>query len=251
MKILRKLLVVFAVLTIVFSSVSVSAASTQFPPKGLGKLHTYTVWDRIRWGSVCRDLINFTKEQDALSDSYGIVTYGGYFAGALTSTFGKVGDMMLVVQEGGIVYPVIMADTKNQGDIGCTPWGHQNGNCIVEFEILSSCRKSLYGTSGGYISDKLAKSVYKVINLGSVYDSTYYFWNPRQACIDNGLVGYELLTNPYGGIIIEDTPHVVFNQEEVPRLCYISPSKEPFSLSNYFLTSKQPKFAAQRFGAAS
>lgn len=170
---------------------------------GYGTLHTYTVWDKIRWGGNCRKLINFAKEQNAISDSYGIVTYGDYFCGALTSTFGKVGDMMLVVEEGNIVYPVIMADTKNQSNRGCNAWGHQYGKCVVEFEILSSCRKSLYGASGGYVSDALAKPIVKVINLGSVWDSTYYLWNPKQACLDNGLEGYTLLTNPYGGEVVK------------------------------------------------
>jgi hypothetical protein len=190
-------------LALMFGTVG-HAATIQFPPKGLGTMHTYTVWDEIKWGGDCRKLINFTKANNALSDSYGIVTYGRYFAGALTTTFGRVGDMMLVVQEDGIIYPVIMADTKNQGNRGCTIWGHQYGKCIVEFEILSSCRNSLYKGSGGYISNMINKPIYKVINLGSVYDSTYYFYNPEQACIDNGLIGYTLLVNPYGGIVVGD-----------------------------------------------
>lgn len=234
MKKIRNLFVVFAVLAILLSNISASAASTQFPPSGLGTLHTYTVWDKIRWGGDCRKLINFTKDNNALSDSYGIVTYGSYFAGAMTSTFGKVGDMMLVVQDNGTVYPVIMADTKNQGDRGCTAWGHQYGKCIVEFEILSSCRKSLYGTSGGYISEQLANPVYKVINLGSVYDSTYYFWSPKQACIDNGLIGYTLLTNPYGGIVIDNPPPVA--SEPVVKLSksyYQIPVAETFRALGY------------------
>ena len=237
---IRKLFAVFAVLAIVFSNISVSAASIQFPPKGLGTLHTYTVWDKIRWGGDCRKLINFAKENNALSDSYGIVTYGSYFAGALTSTFGKVGDMMLVVQEDGTVYPVIMADTKSQRDKGCTAWGHQYGKCMVEFEILSSCRKSLYGTSGGYISEQLAKPIYKVINLGSVYDSTYYFWNPNQACIDNDLVGYTLLTNPYEGTVVENPPPTYALSINDLRLQYLTPNILNFKHAN-------PKIASYCF----
>ena len=171
-----------------FYNVFASADRLQFPPENLGTLHTYTVWDKIRWGGDCRKLINYANDMDAISDSYGIVTYGKYFAGALTSTFGDVGDMLLVVQKHGIVYPVIIADIKNQNDYGCTVWGHQYGKCIVEFEILSSCRKSLYGESGGFISSQLANPIYKTINIGSVYD--------------NGLSGYLLLTNPYGGITV-------------------------------------------------
>ena len=195
--------------TIIMSSTVV--AETPTPSKtinipkgyGYGTLHTYTEWDTIRWGFNCLKLKNFAKEHNAISDSYGIVTYGSYFCGALTTTFGKVGDMMLVVEEGNVVYPVIMADAKSQSNIGCNAWGHHYGKCVVEFEILSSCRQSLYKGSGGYISDVLAKPIVKVINLGSVWDSTYYLWNPKQACLDNGLEGYTLLTNPYGGEVVK------------------------------------------------
>ena len=181
--------------------VNIPEAKTLFPPSGLGSLHTYTIWDHINWGAGCRTLLNFAKERNSISDSYGIVTYGSYFAGATTTTLGTVGDMLLVVETDGYIYPVIIADTKNQHDYGCTSWGHQNGKCMVEFEILSSCRKSLYGSSGGYISEVINKPIYKVINLGSVYGEAYYYYtNPRQACIDNGLSGYTLLVNPYGGI---------------------------------------------------
>ena len=210
MRINKRLIMLIATLLVLVVTGTVGARAaeaakvTEVPQGyGYGTLHTYTVWDKIRWGGDCRKLINFAKEQNAISDSYGIVTYGSYFCGALTSTFGNVGDMMLVVEEGNIVYPVIMADTKNQSNKGCNAWGHQYGKCVVEFEILSSCRRSLYGTSGGYVSEVLAKPIVKVINLGSVWDSTDYLWNPKQACLDNGLDGYTLLTNPYGGEVVK------------------------------------------------
>lgn len=213
MRIYKKLVVATLIIaTVICSIIPVGAIEVITPPAGLGTMHTYTVWDRINWGWGCKDLINFTKERNALGNSEGIVTYGGYFAGALTSTFGKVGDMLLVVSEGNIVYPVIIADTKSQGDAGCTKWGHHYGKCIVEFEILSAYRKSLYGTSGGYISELLAKPIVKVINLGSVYQSTYYFNNPKQAAIDQGLEGAYLLTSPYSGITITDFKGVFCNQ---------------------------------------
>lgn len=209
LKKITALISMLLVIIICTSGVSAAEARTVDVPQGYGygTLHTYTVWDRIKWGGDCRRLLNFSKNNNAVSDTYGIVTYGSYFCGALTSTYGKVGDMMLVIEEGNIVYPVIMADTKNQNDRGCNAWGHQYGKCVVEFEVLSSCRKSLYGTSGGYVSDILAKPIVKVINLGSVFDDTYYFHNPKQACIDNGLEGYTLLSNPYGGeTVVDDTP---------------------------------------------
>ena len=116
-----------------------------------------------------------------------------------------------------------MADTKSQRDSGCNTWGHKYGKCIVEFEILSSCRKSLYGKSGGYISDLLAKPIYKVINLGSVYDEEVfnkYFTNPKQACIDNELIGYTLLTSPYEGEIVEET-QIVSTDKDMSGFEYI------------------------------
>lgn len=200
----KRLIAIISVLLIVVAcgGFCAKAATVQYPPQGSGTLHTYTVWDSISWGGNCRRLKNFASSNGAISDSYGIVTYGSYFCGALTSTYGKVGDMMLVVEEDNIVYPVIMADTKNQDNAGCNAWGHHYGKCVVEFEILRQCRGSLYNGSGGYISDILAKPIVKVINLGSVFDSTYYFWNPEQACLDNGLEGYTLLVNPYEGYAV-------------------------------------------------
>lgn len=196
-------LIVSLLLLICATRVCAEEPSTIYLPKGYGSLHTYTVWDKINWGGNCKRLKTFAEDQGITSNNYGIVTYGGYFCGALTSTYGKVGDMMLIVQEDNVVYPVIMADTKNQSDSGCNKWGHQGGKCVVEFEILSSYRKSLYGTSGGYISDALAKPIVKVINLGSIYDSTEYLFNPNQACLDNGLDGYVLLSTPYTGDMVK------------------------------------------------
>lgn len=249
MRIYKKLIITIVVLlvTIILNMVCVSAATIQYLPQGYGygTLHTYTVWDRIRWGGNCRQLLNFAREHDAVSDSYGIVTYGSYFCGALTSTYGNVGDMMLVVEEGNIVYPVIMADTKNQNDRGCNKWGHQNGKCVVEFEILSSCRNSLYGSSGGYVSDILAKPIINVINLGSVWDSTYYLWNPKQACLDNGLEGYTLLTNPYGGETVTlPTPPPI--ETHPPLLCDSTPENENANKPFRFLIAWADKFALSK-----
>lgn len=195
----RTLLTTIFIIISLFTSINASAEFTHFPPKGLGSMHTYTVWDSQRWGGDCRKLINYIKANSEISDAYGIVKYGEYLAGATTSTLGKVGDMLIVVQEDGIVYPVIIADTKNQNDRGCTVWGHYNGKCMVEFEILSSCRKFLYGSSGSYISDYINRPIYKVINLGSVYNDTTYLHDPRQAVLDSGLEGYFLLRSPYEG----------------------------------------------------
>lgn len=193
-------LTIVAIIIIALLMVSpVSRAEVQVinPPDGMGNVHTYTKWDKIKWGYDCKNLINFMGN-DNISDTYGIVKYGDFWAGALTSTFGKVGDMLLVIQNDNSVYPIIIADTKHQGDTGCNKYGHHYGKCIVEFEILSSCKNSLYGKNGGgYISDKINKPIKQVINLDSVYDDNKYLNNVVQACLDNALEGCNRLISPY------------------------------------------------------
>lgn len=200
----KRQIIATIILIVLMITGTATAQAVDIPQgNGYGKIHTYTVWDKIKWSGKCKELNKFAKTKELLSDSYGIVTIGDYFCGALTTTFGTVGDLMLVIEEDNIVYPVLMFDSKNQNNKGCNAYGHQGGKCMVEFEILSSCRKSLYGKSGGYISEVLAKPIVKIINLGSIYDNKYLN-NPRQACIDNGLIGYTLLVNPYEGEIIKE-----------------------------------------------
>lgn len=195
----KKLITAISAATLLMSTIAITANAeyTNFPPEGLGIVHTYTVWDGINWGGDCRTLINYGENNGILSDSYGIVTYGDFYAGATTTTLGNVGDMLLVVETDGLVYPVIVQDIKSQSDYGCTAWGHQGGNCIVEFEILRCMRDPLYNGSGGYITDLLAHPIYKVINIGSVYDNNYYLTRAKEAARDYGLGGYKMIINPY------------------------------------------------------
>lgn len=181
--------------------------STYFIPEGLGSLHTYTIWDGIKWGGDCRTLINYLG--DRISDSYGIVTYGDAFAGATTSTFGNVGDILLVLNRNSCVYPVCIADEKCQTYTAwdsnpANMWGHHNGQCIVEFEIIGSCRGQLYNGTGGYIGEAMNDDIYKIINLGSVYDDPSLLDGNvlREKAKDAGLGGYKMLTTPWDGYII-------------------------------------------------
>ena len=206
---MKKILIFFITL-IMLMNTTVFADFTHFPPSGLGTMHTYTVWDGISWGGDSRHLINWGRNWGFLSDSYGLVTYGDYFAGATTSTFGQVGDMLLVVETDGLVYPVIIQDHKSQGDSGCTAWGHHGGKDIVEFEVLRSMRGPLYHGSGSYINDLFAHPIYKVINIGSVYENDYYLTRVREAARDYGLQGYSLIVTPY------DTEFVWNFEESAP-----------------------------------
>lgn len=188
-------------------SVSIENDLTYFIPEGLGKMHTYTIWDRIRWGGDCRTLINTVG--DKIGDSYGIVRYGDTFAGAMTTSFGNVGDVVLVVNYDGVVYPVCIADTKSQ--VYCAwdhnpanTFGHWGGKDIVEFEVLKSCTKSLYNGSGSYVSELMNRYVYKIINIGSIYDDASIIDDStiHNKALAHGLGGYLMLTSPYGGYTI-------------------------------------------------
>lgn len=196
--------IISTILTVITVSLACAATAnadyTHFPPSGYGKLHTYTVWDTMDWIGDCRQLINYGYNNHLISDSYGIVKYGDYFAGATTTTLGRVGDLLLVVEEHGVICPIIIQDIKSQNDTGCNAWGHYNGQCMVEFEILSCMKNVLYKNgSGSYISELLNRPIYKVINIGSIYDNTTSFKDVKQACKDYGLNNYYILTSPYGG----------------------------------------------------
>ena len=80
-----------------------------------------TVWDKwVAAGSVYTDHI---------------ATLNGKWLIACTNTFGNVGDYIKFTLGNGQVLDCIMADEKNQSDAGCTKWGHDNGKCVIEFEV--------------------------------------------------------------------------------------------------------------------
>lgn len=209
--IIKKIISIVSLVSIICisSAVTCFADETYFIPEGLGNMHTYTHWNSQNWKYDNKKLIDALRNENKISDSYGIVTYGNTFAGATTTSFGNVGDVLLVVQTDGIIYPVTIADVKSQ--VYCAwdhnpanMWGHHNGKDIVEFEVLSYCAKSLYNGTGWYISPEINKNIYKIINIGSYFeDNTLVNHDVIVNKIrEHGMVGYMLLVNPYGGIIV-------------------------------------------------
>ena len=208
MKVLKRILVISLTILMLVST-TCFADDTYFVPEGLGTMHTYTHWNKIKWSYTQKTLKDDLNSKSLISDSYGIVRYGDTFAGATTSTFGTIGDVLIVVQEDGVIYPVTIADEKSQKYCAwdknpANMWGHYNGKCIVEFEILSYCAKSLYKGSGSYISPEINKPIYKIINIGNYFDNNSLI--TQEVIInkikEHGMSGYMLLVNPYGGIIV-------------------------------------------------
>ena len=59
----------------------------------------------------------------------------GRYVIACTTTFGQVGDYIDFYQADGTIISCVIGDIKNQNDPGCTEWGHNNGQTIVEFIV--------------------------------------------------------------------------------------------------------------------
>ena len=70
-----------------------------------------------------------------------------------------VGDMMLVVEEGNIVYPVIMADTKNQKEANSKSAAAERKQCAADLKSSIAAAREAY---------KVAKE-----NLDSDYEEIF------------------------------------------------------------------------------
>lgn len=109
------------------------------------------------------------------ADGFGIIN--GRYVIACTTTYGQVGDYIDFYLDNGIVLPCIIGDIKNQNDAGCNQWGHNNGECVVEFIVDKDTWYS--GGSGSHANPgtdtchpEWKGKVIKAVNGGS------YFTNP-------------------------------------------------------------------------
>lgn len=167
-------------------------------PDGLGKVHTWTGWFDWNWkygpgdviktlGTTSKNLGGYVGENDL-----GFITYGQWYAGATTSTFGKPGDMLFVVQNDGSIFPLIIADEKSQNVVAwdsnpANKWGHLDGKCVVEFETGQKWNRSIGECS--LVQPAFNHTITKIVNVGSIYDTPQYIDNVEQALADANLVG--------------------------------------------------------------
>lgn len=175
-------------------------------PSGLGNLHTYTEWDKFNWAYGCKNVINELGgkcKQQAGYITYspeGFVKYGAWYAGAMTSTFGNVGDMVLIVQDDDTVYPVIIADHKCQtytsyDNNPANMYGHMNGACMVEFQVTKN--NTIYNGSGSNAGPQFAHYIKQVINVGNVYDNKDYIENAVKVFENSSVKGLTFIPVTY------------------------------------------------------
>lgn len=158
-------------------------------PAGLGKRHNFTEWTKMNWGWDAKRVIvtlggsNYVGGGNVTFSSDGFVKYGNWYAVAMTPSFGKVGDMLLVMQDDNTVYPVIIADLKDTSNM----WGHNEGTDMVEFQITSANTK--YIQAGIYAGPEFDHYITKVVNVGSVYDNPDYI-NDAQGVFNSSSINW-------------------------------------------------------------
>lgn len=164
-------------------------------PSGLGKYYTYMNWNTVTNMSTEQGRLIKAAGKNYDSEGYGII--GNRYALAMTSTFGRIGDYVDVYMSDGRIIYGILVDEKSQKYTSwdhnpANKWGHDNGQCIVEFVV---------NWSSSHANPKSNGPVTKVVNLGS------YFDNPQYA--SGNVEGYMYSENSYGEANKE--PTVVWN----------------------------------------
>lgn len=140
-------------------------------PEGLGSIHTYMGWQCIT--AVDSRQYKLRTAAGMNFDEEGFAKIGDRYVVAVTTTFGNVGDYIDVYQEDGTVIKCIIGDIKSQGDAGCTKWGHDNGQCVVEFVVDKSSwygnrMHSNPGTSSCHPEWK--QNITKIVNKGNYFE---------------------------------------------------------------------------------
>ena len=153
--------------------------------QGVGKSHSYTPFDENGylgsslgyWDTSSNAWKLFKKlldSGDLSTDENGIYTYKGARLVAMTSTFGKAGDVMRYTQDDGSVFYGIIMDEKSQEYTSydhnpANKWGHNNGQDIVEFEVKRSAIAPAYKANGGTPPyGNLNHAITLIENLGSL-----------------------------------------------------------------------------------
>lgn len=138
-------------------------------PKGLGSVHTYMGWQKIT--STTSTQYKLREKAGMKFDSEGFGKINGRYVIACTTTYGTVGDYVDFYQEDGTIIPCIIGDIKNQNDSGCNKWGHNNGQCIIEFVVNKDTWYNTNHPNPGTSSchPEWHKNLTKAVNGGSYF----------------------------------------------------------------------------------
>lgn len=153
--------------------------------QGVGKSHSYTAFDENGYlgsslgywdtsSSAWKLFKKLLDSGDLSTDENGIYTYKGARLVAMTSTFGKPGDVMRYTQDDGSVFYGIIMDEKSQAytwydNNPANKWGHNNGQDMVEFEVKKSAIAPAYKANGGTPPyGNLNHAISMIQNLGSL-----------------------------------------------------------------------------------
>lgn len=136
-------------------------------PAGLGTVCTYMGWQCITATSSNQYKLREAAGMNFDSEGYGKIN--DRFVIATTTTYGNVGDYLDVKLTNGNVIKCVIGDIKNQNDAGCNEWGHNNGQCVVEFVVD---KNSWYGTNKTVngIHPEFNKNITKIVNKGNYFD---------------------------------------------------------------------------------
>ena len=160
----------FQVLSPILDAVNSLTGKTINVPPGLGKVHTYMGWQMIT--NTSSKQYKLMKASGMPFDSEGYGKIEGRYVVATTSTYGTIGDYVDFYQENGTIIHGIIGDEKNQNDRGCTKWGHDGGQCIVEFVVNKNTwyhtGHSNPGTKGNH--PEWHSNITKVVNGGNYFD---------------------------------------------------------------------------------
>ena len=143
-------------------------------PDGLGKVHTYMGWQIVKKEGTPQYRLRDAAGMNFDSEGFGIID--GRYVVSVTSTIGKIGDYIDVVQEDGSIIHCIIGYNKNQKDDDCNEWGHLNGQCVVEFVVdkdmwYGNAEHAFHTNPGtGSCHPEWRQNITRIDNLGNYFD---------------------------------------------------------------------------------
>ena len=173
-----------------FSSDSAKNGEIITLPNGLGSVFTYMGWQTITSPSSQQYKLRQTAGENY--DSEGFAKIGDRYVVACTLTYGNVGDYIDVYQSDGTILKCIIGDIKNQSDSGCNKWGHQQGQCVIEFVVNKNMwygsGHSNPGTSTCH-PEWGGKTIVKIANVGSFSKGDVPVQDSQNANDNNSSIG--------------------------------------------------------------